>query len=98
MHHITEPNIQHTSDLNKNKGGKKRIDPEIKQANQKAYIKQYKKEHRIWQAYTSDEIMQISDLLMKKLGFKSKQQLLEWLIERGRSHFARKGDKLDLSS
>lgn len=75
-------------------GGRRKIDPELKKENQRAVTRRYKQQKRIWQAYTSDELMDKSDNLMERLGFRNKHQLLEWLIERGERSLARKGESL----
>ncbi len=64
------------------KVGRKTIDPSLKAENKKNYVKEYKQTSRAWQAYLSPELIDRLDNVMQYRGFKNKQQLLEWLLER----------------
>ncbi len=82
--------------LSKNRGGRKRLDPELLKQNQKAGAKRRMQGKRVWQANTSDEMMDKSDRLMKLLRIRRKDELLEWLIAKGELYFARIGKKSKL--
>jgi hypothetical protein len=83
--------------LNKRRGGRKKIDPELLKENQRAAAKKHKQGKRIWQAYTTDELMEKSDKLMKHLHFRNKHELLEWFMERAGRYFG-KGGRLKLEA
>ena len=75
--------------------GRKKKSEEEKKQTQKDYRKKWDKNHRKWQADTTEEIMDKSAILMKYLNFKNKHQLLEYFIEKANLSIKR-NDKIDL--
>lgn len=73
------------------RGGRKKIDPELKKQHQKENRQRYIQGKRIWQAYTTDEVMDKTDSLMRRMAFKTKHELLVWLIGQKEQKLNRKG-------
>lgn len=76
-------------------GGRKKLPLEEKIARQRELWNRKYKDRIVFQARTDKTGKEKLESIKKHLGFKSNDQLLEWLLERASRSIARKGEKLN---